>query len=167
MRALNAAFVLALAAPLSETLTDDVFEIPAHEWRYKDMKLERAPVMVRCSFHVESGAGAVRVVLVNAGGLDDWKNGNHEAGTAAGFMREGGFSRAITVPDTYAVIVENGGRDAASVRLRVTLDFSGRGQPQPRYLSARQRLAVILISAIVFLAIVGFSASKLLRFLRA
>lgn len=158
---MNAALLMALAAPVPQTLTDEAVAIPAHEWRYKDLTVNQVPVLVRCNFEEISGSGGVRIVLVNAEGLDNWKSGNRDASGAGAFAREGGFTRVVNVPDDYAVIVENGGSRGASVRLRVSLDYSGRSLPRARYVSAGRRVAVILISATVFLAIVGYSAKKL------
>lgn len=166
MRALNAAVLLALFAPESQTLTDEVFQIPAREWRYVEMILKQVPVTVDCDFSVLSGTGAVRVALVNSEGLDALKQANREAMGSGAFTRQASFSRAVSVPDEYAVVVENSGRGPASVRLRVSLDYSERGRPQARYLSPQRRLAVIAISATVFLAIVGYSAKKLLTVIR-
>jgi hypothetical protein len=163
---MNAAVLLALFAPESQTLTDEVFQIPAKEWRYVDVAVKQMPVTVDCEFHVISGTGAVRVELVNADGLNDWKQGHRDTKDSAAFGGQASFSRLISVPDEYAVVVENSGRNPATVRLRVSLDASGRGLPQARYLSPQKRLAVIVISATVFLAIVSYSAKKLLTVMR-
>lgn len=158
---MSAAVLLALFAPDSQTLTNEVFQIPAREWRYIAVAVKEVPVTVDCDFRVISGAGSVRVALVNADGLDDWKQGNRGAAGGGALAQQGGFSRVVRVPDEYAVIVENGGSGEASVRLRVSLDTSGRGQPQAQYLSPQRRLAVIAISTTVFFAIVSYSAKKL------
>ncbi len=146
----------------AQTLTDEVFEVPAREWRYVAVTLKQVPVTVNCDFAVISGTGAVRVALVNGEGLDDLKQGRREPLRQGAFSRQGVFRRVVGVPDEYAVVLENSGIGSARVRLRLSLDFSGRGQPQARTLSPDRRLAVIGISATVFLAIVTFSARKLL-----
>jgi len=166
LRALNAGMLLMLFSAEPQTLTDQVFEIPAKEWRYVDVAVKQVPITVDCEYRVISGTGAVRVELVNGEGLDDWKQGHGETGNSEAFARQGGFRRVLSVPDDYAVVVENGGRGETSVRLRVSLDSSERGRPQARYLSAERRLAVVVISATVFLAIVSYSAKKLLGVMR-
>ena len=163
---MSAAVLLALFAPESQTLTDEVFQIPAKEWRYVDVAVKQVPVTVDCAFHVISGAGAVRAELVNSVGLDDWKQGHRDTAGSGAATGQASFSRLITVPDDYAVVVENSGRSPASVRLHVWLDASGRGLPQARYLSPQKRFVVIAISATVFLAIVSYSAKKLLTAMR-
>jgi hypothetical protein len=160
--AISATALVLLFALDSQTVTDEVFEVPAREWRYVGVTLKQVPVTVHCDFGVISGSGAVRVGLVNGEGLDDLKQASGAALDSGAFTRQGSFSRMVGVPEEYFVILENSGRGSARVRLRLSLDFSGRGQPQARTLSPQRRLAVIAISATVFLAIVTYSARKLL-----
>jgi len=163
---MNAALLLALFAPAPQTLTDEVFQIPAKEWRYVDVAVKQVPATVRCEFRVISGKGTVRVELVNAEGLDDWKQGHGETKGVGAYGTAAGFSHVIRVPDDYAVVIDNGGRDTAGVRLRVLLDTAESDQPRPMYVSSERRFAVIAISAVVFLAIVTYSAKKLLTVMR-
>jgi hypothetical protein len=150
----------------SQTVTDEVFEVPAKEWRYVAVTLKQVPVTVTCDFGVLSDTGAVRIDLVNGEGLDDLKQRSRAPLGSGTFSRRGRFRRAVRVPDEYAVILENSGPGPARVRLRLSLDFSGEGQAQARTLSPQRRLAVIAISATVFLAIVSYSARKLLPLVR-
>ena len=59
----------------------------------------------------------------------------------------------------YAMVIENqpGGRSRVKVKVRVWLESAVR----PKELTPGRRLAVILISAVVFFAMVSFSAFKL------
>jgi hypothetical protein len=156
------AAALALLLTLdARTVTDEVFEVPAREWRYVTLTIEQVPVTVNCDFGVISGPGAVRVALVNGDGLDDLKEGKREPLGSGALARQGTFRRTVRVPDDYFVVLENSGPSPVRVRLRSTLDFSGRGQPQARTLSTQKRLVVIAISAFVFLGIVSYSARKL------
>jgi len=161
-----AALLMLLFASDSQTLLDEVIDIPATDYRYAEVVLNQPPVTIQYEFHVISGDGAVRAVLVNEEGLDDVKKGDRDPLGSGVFQKQASFSRLISVPDKYAVVIENGGHGRTRVRLRVSLDFSERGRPQARYLSPQRRLAVILISASVFLAIVLYSARKLLGVLR-
>ena len=162
---MSAAALLVLLASGPQTLLDEVFPVPAAEWRYVPVALKQPPVTVECEFRMISGTGAVRVALVNREGLNELRQGEREAMGAGAFQRQGRFSRMIVVPDEYAIAIENRGPGPAAVRLRVSLDFSERG-PQALYLSPERRLAVILISATVFLTIVVYSARKLLGAMR-
>jgi hypothetical protein len=165
--AMSATVLMLLFALDSQTVTDEVFEVPASEWRYVAVTLRQVPVAVNCDFGVLSGTGAVRVAVVNGAGLDDLKQGNREPLGSGVFARQGTFSRVVGVPDEYAVILENSGRGSARVRLRLSLDFSGRGQPLARTLSPQRRLVVIAIGATIFLAIVAYSARRLLAVMRS
>ena len=160
-----ALMVLWLAAG-PQVLLDEVFHVPAGEWRYVPVILKQPPVTVDCNFRVISGNGAVRVVLVNQDGLDTLRGADREPLGSGAFTQQGQFSRLVSVPDEYAVVLENGGRGQVDVRLRVSLDFSARGRPRVQVLSPERRFAVIVISATVFLGIVFYSARKLLGVMR-
>ena len=162
---MSATALLLLLASGPQTLLDEVFQIPAAEWRYVPVVLKQPPVTVECAFRITSGSGTVRVTLVNKDGLDELQRGNREPLDPSAFRHEGDFSRRVSVPDEYAVAIENAGQGPASVRLRVSLDFSERG-PEARYLSPRRRFVVIAISATVFLAIVTYSTRRLLGAMR-
>jgi len=163
---MSPALLLLLLASDSQTLIDEVVEVPPADWRYAQVVLKQLPVTIEYEYHVVSGNGTVRAVLVNLDGLDALKKGDRDPLGAGGFQEKASFSRLIAVPDEYAVVIENGGHARARVRLRVSLDFSERGRPRARYLSPQRRWAVIAISASVFLAIVLFSARKLRSALR-
>jgi len=163
---MNAALLVALFAPAPQTLTDEVFQIPAKQWRYVDVAVKQVPATVRCEFRVISGKSMVRVELVNADGLEDWRQGHRETKGAGAFGSAASFSHVIRVPDDYAVVIDNSGREPAGVRLSVLLDTVESDQPPPMYASPERRLAVIAISAVVFLGIVTYSAKKLLTVMR-
>jgi len=167
LRVMAAAFLLALSAGDVRTLTNEVVEIPAKEWRYVEVSVKQVPVTVRCEFHVISGTGPARVELVNAEGLENWKQGRQETKGFAASGKDAGFNHVVSVPDEYAVLVDNPEREPLTVRLRVALDSSERGRPQAKYLTPERRLAVILISATVFFAMAGYSAKKLLSVIRS
>jgi len=160
---MSAAALLLFLAVSSQELVDEVYQLPAGEWRYVQVTLNQPPTTVETSFRVISGNSTARVTLVNREGLAQLKKGDREPLGQQKFQRGGGFSRVVTVPDEYAVVLENGTGGPAAVRFRVSIDFAARGGPRVGYLSAERRLAVIVISAMVFLGIVIFSARKLLR----
>jgi hypothetical protein len=162
---MSPALLLLLFAVDSQTLLDEVVEVPPSDWRYAQVMLKQLPVTIEYEFQVISGDGAIRAALVNLEGLEDVKKGDREPLGSGAFQRQGSFSRLIGVPDEYAVVIENRGPGRASVRLRVSLDFSER-RVQVRYLSPERRWAVVVISACVFLAIVLISARKLLGAMR-
>ncbi|MBZ5592366.1 MAG: hypothetical protein LAP39_09025 [Acidobacteriia bacterium] len=162
-----AALLLLFFASEQQTLLDEVVDVRPADFRYVQVDLKQPPVTIHYEFHVVSGDGLVRVVLVNQEGLEALKQGDRDPLRSGAFQKQGSFSRLISVPDEYAVVIENRGPGRAGVRLRVSLDFSERGRPQARYLSPERRWAVIGISASVFLAIVFYSARKLLGAVRS
>jgi hypothetical protein len=162
---MSPALLLLFFAADSQTLMDEVVEVPPSDWRYAPVVLKQLPVTIEYGFQLISGDGAIRAALVNQEGLEDVKKGDREPLGSGAFQKQGSFSRLIGVPDEYAVVIENRGPGRASVRLRVSLDFSDR-RVQVRYLSPERRRAVVGISASVFLAIVLISARKLLGAMR-
>ena len=54
---------------MRQTLMDEVYTIPASDWRYVPVVLKQPPVTLECEFKVLSG-GTVRVGLVNGQGLE-------------------------------------------------------------------------------------------------
>lgn len=167
MLTIGAMALMLLFAPDPQTVTDEVFEVPSKDWRYVAITLKQVPVSVRCDFDVISETGSVRVGLVNDEGLDDLKQGGREPQVAGAYAPHGTFRHVVRVPDDYFVVLKNSGPGVARVRVALSLDFSERGQPQARTLPLETRLAVIAISATVFLAIVTYSARKLLNVMRS
>lgn len=166
---MNCAALLLLLATGPQVLLDEVFNIPAAEWRYVPVVLNQLPVTLECQFRVVSGSAHVRAALANREGLERLRlSRSPEFLAATAFRAQGNFRYPVREPDEYAVILENSreGGAPAVVELRVSLDFSARGQPQVRYLSPQRRLVVILVSLAVFLAIVTYSGWKLLGVLR-
>jgi hypothetical protein len=164
---MSALALLLLLASGSQVLLDEVFQVPAGEWRYVPLVLKQPPVTVECDFRVLSGDSVVRVALVNRDGLENLRQGDRQPLHSGAFRQQGRLSRLVSLPDEYAVVLENGGRGPAGVRLRVSLNFSERGRPQARYLSPQRRLTVILISVTIFMSIIIYSARKLLGAIRS
>ena len=91
---MNAAALLLLwLAAGSQVLLDEVFHVPAGEWRYVPVILKQPPVTVDCDFRVISGNGAVRAVLVNRDGLDTLRGGGREPLGSGAFAQQGQFGR--------------------------------------------------------------------------
>ena len=112
---MNAVALLLLFASGSQPLVDEIFQVPAGEWRYVSLALKQVPVTVQCEAGVISGAGAIRVALVSPEGLDDLKKGDHSPLASGAILRQGTFHRVVSVADEYAVVLENTGRGPATV----------------------------------------------------
>ena len=157
--------LLLLAAASRVDLVDEVYTIPPAEWRYVNVELKQTPVAVQSTFEVLSKGAEVRVALLSRADLERLRADAPHGFLAATQPRSSGsFTYHLHKAGDYAVVVDNRGlRAPVRVRLRVALDFSGDRSPGVGYLSPGRRLAVIVISFVVFFGILTWSASKLLR----
>jgi len=154
------ALLLLLAASRPVVLTDDVYQIPAREWRWVRFEISHHPANVECRFETV-GSGEAHAELVSRADLDlIHEHKIHDALASTDIARTDSFSQYIGDPGEYAVVIENPGSSPVAARLTVALSF---GQPASRYLTRERRLTVILVSSIMFFAIVTFSARALLR----
>jgi len=160
---MNFALLLLLAANASVVLTDDVYQIPAGGWRWVRFEIRHQPATVECRFET-LGGGEARTELVSRPDLElIHRHKIHDALASTDTARTDGFSQYIRDPDEYAVVIENPGSSPVAARLKVALSFGAPRQPAARYLSRDRRLTVILVSFVMFFAIVTFSARALLR----
>jgi len=167
------AWILLLAASTSVDLVDEVYQIPANEWRYVELELKQKPALVSASYQVLSGWRQVRLALMRREDLErlreDQPHGVLDL-TATG--PSGRLDYQVHRPGVYAIVLDNesgplglGGR-ATTVHLKVRLDFGETPGPEVTRLSPQRQLAVILVSFAVFFGIVTFSARRLLRTLK-
>ncbi len=151
------ASLILLAVP-NGVVVDQVYQIPADDWRYVDLGRVRRPALVKTEINVESGP-PVRLVLIERGNFERMSRGETYAPLRSFASRGGGFEQRINPLGDYIVALDNrGSPQPATVHLRITLDFKDATQ-----LSPERRLAVIAISFAVFCGLVGFSATKLWR----
>jgi hypothetical protein len=149
------------AAPASAVLTDDMYQLPPGEWRWVRFEIRQRPAAVEC--HFETTAGEVRAELLNRPDLELFRDHRqHDALASTAVLPAGSFSQYIEAPGEYAVVIEDAGRQPVAVHLNVTLTF-GVPKPVARYLSPNRRLTVILVSFVMFFAIVTLSTRALLR----
>jgi hypothetical protein len=159
---MTAPLLLLLALITRVPVIDQDFEIPANDWRFVPRPVTRRPAQMDCLFQSANSDDRVRVLLLDGTDLDAWRAGREHAeidATRPG--AQGSLRTAVHEPEAY-VAIENRGPRPVKVHLRVFLE-----QPQVSYLSRGRRLAVILISVGVFVAIVTLSARRLLRAVRA
>jgi hypothetical protein len=154
-------FALLLAAG-SHIVLNDTVEIPRAEWRYVDIEAKESMMVVSCEFEVVSENTPVRVVWIARADLESFRAGRRERILAATpFGVDGKLRHFAPAAGDYAMVVENqpAGNSRAKVKLKVWLE----SVVSPKYVSSGRRLAVILISTIVFFSIVSLSAFKLSR----
>ncbi|MBZ5727249.1 MAG: hypothetical protein LAP87_19900 [Acidobacteriia bacterium] len=156
------AWILLLAAATSVDLVDEVYQIPASEWRYVEIELKQKPALVSARYQVEAGAREVRLALLRREDIErlreDLPHG-HLAETPPGAT--GRLEYPVLLPGVYVILVDNLASHPTAVHLRVRLDFGA--SPGVARLSRQRQLAVVLISFAVFFGIVTFSARRLLR----
>jgi hypothetical protein len=153
---------LLLLSASSHIVLDDTIEVPRAEWRYVDIEAKEPMMAVNCEFQVVSGNTPMRVVWIARADLETFRAGRRERILAATpFGMDGKLRHFAPATGDYAMVVENqpGGHSRAKVKLKVWLESVVR----PKYVSSQRRLAVILISTIVFFGVVSLSAFKLSR----
>jgi hypothetical protein len=158
------AFIL-LAASRVE-LVDEVYQIPANEWRYVELGLNQRPAYVTAFYEVASGPPNLRLALLAAPDLEKLKQGApHGLLDVTAESGRGVLNHQVREPGDYVLVIDNQGRAPASVRIRVWLDFA-RHEPNVTQLSPKRQLAIVVISFAVFFGIVSFSARRLLKLVR-
>jgi hypothetical protein len=158
------AWILLMAASSTVDLVDEVYQVPADEWRYVELGLNQRPALVTARFEVESGSRQVRLALMRRGDLERLRAGlPHGVIDSTEAAALGSLTPQVRGPGDYVLVVSNQGETPASVHLRVSLDFAPRRGPEVTRLSPQRQLTVILISFAVFFGIVTWSARLLLR----
>ena len=158
------AWILLLAATTRVELVDEVYQIPAGEWRFIQFDLEQRPATVSASYEVRAGAPQVKLALLRREELERL-NGDlpHEEMAATRPGSSGHFDFDIRPPGKYVILLDNrgAGGSAAAVHLEVWLDFARVTEVSPQ-----RQLTVILISFAVFFGVVTFSARRMWRAMR-
>jgi hypothetical protein len=153
-----------LAAPASVELVDEVYQIPASQWRYVDLTLKQQPALVSATFQVLTGSQQARIALMRSQDLERLRGGQpHGVLAVTPLASSGNLAYYVHQPDDYAVVVDNHAAIPAAVHLRISLEFGGSPGPAVTRVSPRRQLTVILISFAVFFGIVTFSARRLWR----
>src|SRR5512133_1854409 len=102
-----ALFLLLAAASSRVQLVDEIFEIPASEWRYVELNLKQQPVAV-VSDYSAGEAGRVRMALLRREDLERLR-GERPHGVLAGTRPgpRGALRHAIPGPGEYVVMIDN------------------------------------------------------------
>jgi len=162
------AWLCLLVPPTSVDLVDEIYRIPANEWRYVEVSLKQQPAMLSAELESRAGSREVRAALLRQEDLERLRN-DHPYGVLASTPAAalGRFGYYVRDPGEYAVVVDNRDSDTpVTVRLRVWLDFAGPPIEDAERLSPRRRLTVILVSFAVFFAMATWSARRLLQTVR-
>jgi hypothetical protein len=157
----------AVSAPLE--LVNELVRIPAGESRSVQVILKQRPAMVSVEYDVVGGGPEVRLALLRRGDLERPRNGLPESVLAATApATTASLAYAAPLRGVFAVVLDNPtGSQAAAVHLHVFLNFARANQgPQITRLSPERQFTVIALSFLVFIAIVTYSARRLLRSIR-
>jgi len=164
---LAALLFLAFAARVD--VVDQVYRIPADEWRYVELPDLRArTALVWSTFQVESERGAdVRLMLMRPADLERLRAGlPHGSLAISPEGRGGALVDYVAQTGDYVLVVRNSSPWPAAVHLRIWLDFSPHRRMAPTEVSDARRLAVILISLGTFCGIAGYAAWRMAKDIR-
>ena len=166
--AVRVASIVLLAASAGSELMNEVHQIPAGDWKYVDVALRQKPARISASYEVLNGSAKVRMALIPREDLERMSADLPGAILVTPEGRRGFFADGVRRRGDYVVLLDNqDGREAATVRLRVGLDFgAGRGAEVGR-LTPQRQVTVVAISCLAFLGIAGFSARRLLRAMKS
>lgn len=163
------AWIVLLSASTSVDLVDEVYHIPAAEWKYVEINLRQRPAVVSAAFDVASGAGQVRLALMTRADLEHFRNDLAHGVLAVTQLGNSGTLRfRVRDPADYVLVVDNRAdtRHGAAVHLRVALDFGPSAQQAVPQITPQRQLTVIVLSFVFFFGVVTYSARKLLRLAR-
>jgi len=129
-----------------------------------EVPLHGQPARISASYEVLSGSGKVRAALMLREDLERMSSDLPGSILLTPQGRRGYFADRVRRRGDYVVVLDNQDeREAATVRLRVGLDFrAGRGADVGR-LTPRRQVTVVALSCVAFLGIVGFSARRLMK----
>jgi hypothetical protein len=153
-----ASFLL-LAAPLRVDLVNQVYTIPAKDWRYIDVGLEQRPGAIFARFNTAAESAQVRLALMEREELERFRKGlAPDLMAATEPASSGRLDFNVPLAGHYVLVIHNQAYEDTSVHLRVKLEFAA-----VTTLSPARQFTVIVISCAFFLGVVTFSARQLLR----
>ena len=167
------AWMLFLAASTSPStnveLVDEVYQIPAAEWKYVEINLRQQSAVVSAAFSVNSIQGQVRLALMTRADLEHFRNDlAHGVLALTPISHSGTLVFRVREPSDYVLVVDNraDATHSASVHLRVALDFSQPLPPPTAQITPQRQLTVIALSFLFFFSVITYSARKLLHLAR-
>jgi len=140
--------------------THYTIDVPRSDWSFVDVASPEANAVMNCEFEIAPEIAQIRVAWIARKDLELFRSGARDRILTASVFEGGGKLRQLApAAGDYAVVVENlpGAGSAVKVKMKVWLQPAA----NPRYASPQRRLAVILISCLVFFGTVSFSAFKL------
>jgi hypothetical protein len=150
---------LLIASPQRLDLVDEVYRIPANEWRYIEVGLKQRKGQVSARFETDPPSPDVRLALMVREHLERRRKGlPYRSMEVTDPAASGRLDFDVPAPGDYALVVDNQGSAPARVHLRVWVQF-----PTVTMLSPIRQFTVIVLSCAFFFGVVTFSARRLLR----
>jgi hypothetical protein len=135
-------------------------EVPRSDWSYIDVTAPEANAVVNCEFEVLSENAEARVLWVARSDLDRFRSGKREGILAVSdFGTTGGLRELAPAAGDYALVVENQSTVPSTTKVNVRVWVQPAAHPV--YASPQRRLSTVLVSCLVFLGMVSFSAYRL------
>jgi hypothetical protein len=160
--AVRMASIVLLAASARSEFTNREETVPAGDWKYIEVPLHQQAARITASYEVLNGASHVRMALVLHEDLDRMSSDLPGAILATPEGKHGFFADPVRRVGDYVIVLDNQeGKQAATVRLRVDLDFGSGTVSEVGRLTPRRQLTVVAVSCVAFLGIVAFSAQRL------
>jgi hypothetical protein len=125
--------------------------------------------VVSAAFSVNSVQGQVRLALMTRSDLEHFRHDlAHGVLALTPVSHSGNLVFRVREPSDYVLVVDNRAdtAHAASVHLRVALDFGQPVPPTPTQITPQRQLTVITLSFLFFFGVVTYSARKLLHLSR-
>lgn len=164
MKRLFIAFLLAFSASAEES-HPLAFRLEGGDFRWIPFTVRQVPTEVDCRFEVLQGDATVHVELLPMSEFRLFNRGRkHETLAVSPDTKKASFRRIVDRPGQYAVVVKNA-KDApiATVSLEMSTDVNPNSRVVAKELPPRRRLVTILVSFLLFFAMVAFAGLKLLR----
>src|SRR5215831_9406199 len=105
---------LLLQAVTSVQLVDEVYVIPADDWRYVELGLNQKPALVIARFDASPPAQKARLELMTREDLEHLLAGQpHSSLSVTPFLPQGSLVYNVPVAGDYVIVVDNRGQPAA------------------------------------------------------
>ncbi len=156
----------ALAQNSRRDLFDETVPIPRNQWRAIRVAVTERPATLHCRFRVEQGDSTIRALVVTAGDVELFRNGQpfrRLAQTEAG--RDGSLELRISRPGDYRLLIDNRttGGEAVRLNLKAWLDFREGESFAARELPSETRRMVLGLSLVWLLVAGGWPGWKIWR----
>src|SRR5690348_3404360 len=120
------AWILTLAAAARVDLVDEIYSIPADQWRYVPVSLKQQPALVLAHYETVDGSAPVRLVLMRSEDLENFRENLPHGMIAVSGPGRSGTLRAEAPLGDYVLVLDNETESGhtATVHLRLWLDFT-------------------------------------------